>query len=410
MKRIFALIAIVSLTINSFGQDKVLSTNKEGSKYKFKEVAHLDATPVQSQGWTGTCWSFSALSFFESELARTGHGNDNILSEMYIVYHTYLGKADKYIRTDGNTNFDEGGAFHDIPWVISQYGIVPNEAFSGLNYGSERHTHSELAAVLKGAMNGLLKRNKSMRDGGKMTTAWMGAIRGILNAYLGEIPENVEEFKFSVKGKEYNPITYRDELGLDMSEYISLTSFSNHPFNQECQLAIADNWVWNSSYNVELDDLWGAAEYALKEGFTFAWGSDVSEDYFDFYSALAVVPQDRSSIYVEGENNDNFSDGGSKKIASCFSEPVEEMEITQELRQKGYDNKQTTDDHGMHAVGLYEDQNGTKYLLIKNSWGVGNDCDGYLYVSEAFFRYKTINIYLHKDGLSKDMKKKLNIK
>lgn len=404
-KTLSAVVATILLTGVSFAQD--YSTNKQGSEYKFEEIVHLDATPVLSQGWTGTCWSFSALSFFESELDRMGKKTD--LSEMWIVYHAYLGKAEKYVRTDGHTNFDEGGAFHDIPWVIKKYGIVPATAFKGLNYGTERHTHSELSEVLKGTVGGVLKARKDLSRNGSMTTAWMGAIRGVLNAYLGEVPAKTEDFKFNVDGKEYNPISYRNELGLNMDDYISLTSFSNHPYYEECQLAIADNWVWGSSYNVPLADLWEAAQYSLKEGYTFAWASDVSEDYFDFRSGLAVVPEDKSTILVSGRDNKNFSDAGAAKKSSCFITPVKEEEITQEKRQLAYDNKQTTDDHGMHAVGLYKDQNGTNYLLIKNSWGTGNDCDGYFYASEAFFKYKTINIYVHKDALPKALKKKLKL-
>ncbi|MBD3636534.1 MAG: aminopeptidase [Crocinitomicaceae bacterium] len=407
MKKIIAIVLVAAFSITVSAQ-KAEITNKEGSEYRFEQIAHLDATPVESQGWTGTCWSFSALSFFETELDRMGKDMP-VLSEMYIVYQAYLGKAEKYYRTDGNTNFDEGGAFHDIPWVIRRFGVVPKDAFPGLEYGLSSHNHSELAEVLKGAMKGVMKARKEMDDDTGMTTSWKKAIRGILNAYLGEIPENVEDMTFKVEGKKYNPISYRDELGLDMDDYVSLTSFSNHPWNEECKLAIADNWAWGSSYNVKLEDLWGAAEYALKEGYSFAWGADVSEAYFSFRSGLAIVPKDKETIYVSGRNNKNFSDAGSEKKASCFMKPVEEEEITQEMRQKGYDAKQTTDDHGMHAVGLYKDQKGTKYLLIKNSWGTRNDCDGYFYASEAYFKYKTINIYLHKDALSKDMKKKLNI-
>ncbi|WP_027420585.1 C1 family peptidase [Crocinitomix catalasitica] len=389
-----------------FAQEKL--TNQEDSKYEFKKIAHLDATPVQSQGRTGTCWSFSALSFFESEVTRMGKP-ETTLSEMYIVYNTYLGKADKFIRTDGHTNFSEGGAFHDIPWVIKRKGIVPASVYSGLNYGTETHTHAELYEVLNGATEGVLKSTKNLRGSAALSSSWQNALRGILNAYLGPIPEKVEEFEFTADGAKYNPITYRDHLGLNMDDYVSITSFSNHPYNEKCFLAIADNWAWGESYNVTLEDLWAVAENSLKTGYTFAWASDVSEDYFDFRSGLAVVPEDKSTIQVRGQNNKNFSDAGAEKIASCFMEPVKEQVITQEIRQAGYDNKQTTDDHGMHAVGLYQDQNKTDYLLIKNSWGTGNHCDGYLYVSKAFFDYKTINIYVHKDALPKELRKKLGL-
>lgn len=406
MKRIFFTIAVQVLfglqVFAQYGYTEPVK-NAEDSDYKLTKVVLLDATPVQSQGITGTCWSFSALSFFESELMRMGMKNPDLLSEMYVARKAYEAKAEKYVRMDGKTNFSEGGAFHDIPYVIRHYGIVPLAVYDGLNYGSKSHDHSEMFRVLNGALQGIIEQTHSSRFNG-LTTAWKGALNGILDAYFGPDPVN-----FTFKGKEYTPRSYADAIGLNMDEYVSLTSFMHLPENEECQLAIQDNWAWGSSYNVSLDDLFAACEYALRNGYTLAWGADVSEKGFSFSNGLAINPVDKETISVSGKDNKNFSDAGATKTSNAFKTPVDEVVVTPEIRQEGYDNKTTTDDHGMHIVGLYKDQNGTKYFLVKNSWGTGNFPQGYLYVSESYFKWKTINVYLHKDGLSKEMKKKLNL-
>jgi len=400
---ILSFLGLSTLSLAQFGYTEPVK-NAEDSEYKLSKVAHLDATPVQSQGYTGTCWSFSALSFFESELIRKGAKSPDLLSEMYIVRKAYESKAEKYIRMDGKINFSEGGAFHDIPYVIRNYGIVPLEVYEGLNYGSEKHNHSEMFSVINGAMQGLLG-HMNERNTKSITMAWKAALNGILDAYLGD---DVKEFE--LKGKKYTPKSYADAIGLNMDDYLSLTSFTNHELNKECLLAIPDNWAWGKSYNVSLDNLFDACEHALREGYTVAWGADVSEKGFSFSNGLAINPEDESTINVSGNDNKNFSDGGAQKTSNAFKTPVKEVNVTPEIRQEGYDNKTTTDDHGMHIVGLYKDQKGTKYFLVKNSWGTGNYPEGYLYVSESYFKWKTINIYLHKDGLSKELKKTLGLK
>ena len=378
-------------------------TNIKGSSYAFSEVVRHDATPVLSQGYTATCWSFSALSFFESEMMRKGIENPPILSQMYVARKAYEGKAEKFIRMDGKINFAQGGAFHDIPWVFNRYGIVPNEVYNGLNYGLDRHNHRELYTVLNGYMQGVLK-FVDEKGNKPLSPAWSEGFAGILDAYLGVDPK-----EFTYNGEQYTPKSYAEKTGLNMEDYVSLTSFTHFDNYQTCQLAIQDNWAWGTSYNVALEDLQSAAEYALKNGYTVAWGADVSEKGFNFRKGLAIVPEDESTIDVKGKDNNNFSDAGADKSSNAFYTPVKELSITPELRQAQYDNKTTTDDHGMHITGIYKDQNNTTYFLVKNSWGTANYPEGYLYVSENYFKLKTINIYLHKDALPEDLKKKLNL-
>lgn len=394
----FLIAAFFLSTFVGFAQDTI--TNKKGSKYVFQSLKHLDATPIENQNSTGTCWSFSALSYFESELMRMGKG-DHRLSEMYVVRKAYEGKADYYVRMHGNHNFGAGGAFHDIPWVINHYGIVPLEVYKGLSYGTEEHNHDELDGILTAAVK-VIKDNPQK----KLTPAWKNAIGGVLDAYLGEDPT---EFKY--KGKKYTPRSYADELGLKMSDYVAITSYTHHPFYSSFVLEIPDNWAFGSVYNVPLDEMMNVMEQAVMKGYTFAWGADVSEDGFSFRDGLAILPKDPNTIKRKGKDSKYFNNAGAEKISNAFEEPVPQLWVTQEQRQEAFDNFETTDDHGMHVTGLVKDQNGDKYFLVKNSWGDDyNDCDGYFYASFAFVRYKTMNIYVHKDALSDDLKKKLGIK
>lgn len=398
MRKQILFSALALSTQIAFGQTV---TNAPDSKYQFTKVIQLDATPVENQGMTGTCWSFSSLSFFESELIRLGNKNPAELSEMYIVRKAYEAKADRFIRMDGKINFSEGGAFHDIPYVIKRYGIVPKSVYTGLTNGKTTYNHEELFSVLNSFMQTILA---EVQKGHGISTDWKKAFSSILDSYLG--PDITE---FTYEGKKYTPMTYANSLGLKMNDYVSITSFSNDPFYEPCEITIPDNWAWGDSYNVPLEDLVSVAENALKNGYTLAWGADVSEKGFNFRQGIAIIPEDESTIQVRGKDNKSFNDPGAAKASNAFLEPVKEQTITQEKRQKGYDEKMTTDDHGMHIVGLFKDQNGTRFFLVKNSWGTDNLPQGYLYVSEHYFRMKTINIYLNKDGLSKDLKMKLKL-
>ena len=403
MKKTLFITALV-LTVSVFSQEK-FETNKKDSDYKFTVLKDLEATNVQSQGRTGTCWSFSSLSFFESEIIRLNNEKHN-LSEMFVVRNAYVGKAENFLRMYGTFTFGPGGAFHDIPWVIERYGIVPEEVYKGLNYGDTIHRHAEMEAIL----GATVKELASKPQNGTLTPVWKKAFTGILDAYLGDLPEKVEEFNFTYKGKEYSPMSYAKSLGLDMDNYISLTSYNHHPFYSKFVLEVQDNWAMQSAYNLPIEEFMGVMEEAIMSGYTFAWGADVSEKGFAYRDALAILPEDESTITKKGKDNKHFSDAGANKISNAFMTPVKEKIVTQEQRQLAFDVQETTDDHGMHVTGLVQDQNGTKYFIVKNSWGKTNQCDGYFFASFPYVRYKTMNILVHKDALSKNIKKKIGIK
>jgi bleomycin hydrolase len=379
-----------------FGQEEV---KKEG--YKFTMVKELPGTPVKNQYKSNTCWSFSAISFLESELLRMGKGEYN-LSEMFIVYNTYYEKALQYARWQGNVNFAGGGEAHDVLSVIGNIGIVPEEVYSGKVIGEKEHMHNEMDGVLDGFMEALIK-----NANGKLTPVWPLAIKGILNAYLGEYPE-----KFTYEGKDYTPKSFANDLGLDLSNYVEIGSYTHHPFYERFILEVPDNWSMDKIYNVPLDEMMSIIDYSLEKGFTVGWGSDISEKGFSWTNGVAVVPAvDPEDITgTEREKWEKLTQKEREKMMYSFDEPVPERVITQEIRQQAFNNYQTTDDHGMHITGLAKDQNGTEYYYVKNSWGTtGNDYKGFFYASKPFVAYKTIYILVHKDAIPKEIRKKLSL-
>lgn len=392
-------IMVVFLTMlgwSAAAQDTLV--NKPGSEYVFTKVVNHEALPVQNQSISGTCWSFSALSFIESELIRMGKGTHN-LSEMFVVRHAYVDKAENYVRMHGKNNFSAGGAFHDIPHVIAEYGIVPESVYDGLQYGAEKHNHMEMDAILKGMADAIIE-NK----GKKLTPAWKRAIGNAVDAYLGELPDT-----FTYNGATYTPQTFAASLGLNMDDYVYLTSFTHHPYYDSFVLEVPDNWNYGSVYNVPLEELMETIDYALEEGYTLAWAADVSEKGFSFRDGLALVPADEATIKSKGTDSRYFNDAGAEKIGNAFMVPTEEQIITPIMRQEAFDNYETTDDHGMHMTGIYEDQQGNRYYMVKNSWGDNNACDGYFLASSAYVAYKTMDIMLHKDALPKALRKKLDL-
>jgi bleomycin hydrolase len=351
--------------------------------YKFTPQIDLEATPVISQGRTGTCWSFSSTSFLESEIIRlTGKKVD--LSEMFTVRNTYPKKLENYVMRQGKAQFSEGGLAHDVMNSVAEYGLVPNDAYSGLFQNETAHNHAELVAVLK-AMADTYVDNPAR----SLSKKWKPATEAVLDTYLGE---NLETFSF--EGKQYTPESFRDAMKIVADDYVSITSFTHAPFYTEFILNIPDNWSYGSFYNVPLDEMMASIDNALLKGFTVELDCDVSEKTFSSKDGVAVIPQDV-------ENN-------IKALQGVYPE----LKITQEYRQDEFENFTTTDDHLMHITGTLVDQNGTKYYKVKNSWGTDetrNANGGYVYFSESYMRLKTISITVHKDALPKATSKKLNL-
>ena len=365
--------------------------------YEFTTVKENPVTPVKNQYRSGTCWCYSALSFIESEILRT-KGQETDLSEMFVVGKSYHDRAIKYVRLDGHLNFAAGSSFGDVLHVIKDYGIVPQDAMPGLNYGSDKPEHFEMDEALKGYVDAIKEvPNK------KLTTAWVRGLDGIIAAYLGEYPE-----RFSVNGVEYNPVSYRDFLGINPDDYVNLTSFTHHPFYEPFVIEVCDNWRWDSAWNLPIDELMAVMYNAIEKGYTIAWGSDVSEKGFTT-NGIAVALKEE--VKANGSDQERWvGKSNEEKTENAPAQLPEEVSVTQEMRQEGYDRKTTTDDHGMHIYGLAKDQNGTPYFMVKNSWGESGKYKGIWYASDAFVRYKTLNIVVHKDALPKDIRKKLGIK
>lgn len=397
MKKLIAasLLLACSLSATNVGA-------QEKEEYVFTPVKELKITSVKNQNRTGTCWSFSGIGFLEAELLRMGKGEYD-LSEMFVVSHSYKDKADKFVRLHGCLNFAQGGSFGDVLYATKHYGAVPESVMNGLQYGEDQHVHGELESLAISYVNTVIK-----NPNGKLSPVWKKGFDGIIDSYLGEIPE-----KFTYNGKEYTPKSFGEELGLNIDDYISLTSYTHHPFYTAFPIEVQDNWRWDLSYNLPLDELMQVMDNAINTGYSIAWASDVSEKGFT-RNGVAVAA-DVAAFETSGSDQDKWV-GLSRsekdaEIRKMIERPgCKELTITQEMRQKDYDNYQTTDDHGMLIYGIAKDQTGKKFYMVKNSWGTDNKYKGTWYASEPFIAYKTMTIVVHKDALPKAIKTKLGIK
>ena len=398
MKKLLTLAALALLTNVTSAQENENKTKKEEG-FKFEEVLALPITPIKNQANSGTCWAYSALSFMESEIIRAGHKGDIDLAEMFIVHNAYRDRAEKFVRLHGHLNFGAGSSFGNVIAVMKKDGIVPQSVFPGLNYGTDHNNHQELDALTSAYVNVIKDAPQKY-----LTPAWKKGYLGILNAYLGEIPST-----FQVDGKEFTPKTYLESLKINMDDYIDLTSWTHHPFYEQMVIEVPDNWIWERAYNLPLDELIEAIDASLENGYTVAWASDVSEDGFT-RNGLAVLPNIEKMEMVGTDQAKWLKMSAREKSAAALNSPCPELEVTQEMRQEAYDNFQTTDDHGMHIYGIAKDQTGKKYYMVKNSWGENAGAyKGFWYVSEAYVRYKTMDIVINKNALPKSIRKKLSL-
>lgn len=402
--RFFASVILLAVILTVYAQPgrtgatQVQNPANEG--YKFTTVIDLKATPVKNQASTGTCWCFATTSFIESELLRMGKGEYD-LSEMFIVRHNYLDKLkDNYLR-QGKGNLGQGSLAHDWMIVFSREGIVPDEVYPGLGYGSPTHNHSELNAFINAVAAVPVQRKRE-------SPQYHQIVNAIFDVYFGKVPET-----FTYKGVSYTPQTFAKSLGINVDDYVEITSFTHIPFYSQGIVEVPDNWRMAKFYNVPINEMIEIMDYSLNNGYTIAWDGDVSERGFSHANGVAVIPEVAVSADFSGTDRARFermANQGRQAESQGVSGPAPEMKVTQETRQAEYENFSTTDDHLMHITGLVKDQNGIKYYKTKNSWGTDrNSFGGYLNMSENYVKAKTIFIMVNKKAIPPAIKAKLGI-
>lgn len=400
MKRLMLSAVAFCLALTAAAQTD--TNNDSAPGYQFTDVKVIETTPVKDQSRSGTCWCFSTLSFLESEIIKAG-GEPMHLSEMWIVRHSFMDKAEKYVRMHGTLNFAEGGAAHDVTEGIREHGIVPFEVYPGLNYGTAKPDFHEISEVLKSYLDAVIR-----AAGNKpLSTAWKRGFNAILDEYFGVLPET-----FTYEGKEYTPESFAASLPISMDDYVDVSSFTHHPFYSHFIIEVPDNWMWAEVYNVPLEEMMQIVDNALENGYTVAWGTDVSEKGFSRTKGIGVIPEaDLEGMSgTEAERWGKLTEQEKEAALYKFDKPGKERTITQEMRQTSFDNWETTDDHGMLIMGVAKDQNGTPYYKVQNSWNTVAPYDGFWYFSKPFVAYKTTSLMVNKNAIPKEIAKKLGLK
>ena len=390
LKPLFAAVLIaLAATSNVSAQDdlinKVKANQSANSKeaFKFSDVINLENTSVKDQGSSGTCWSYSANSFIESEMIRMGKKPIE-LSQIFTARNAYIEKGKMYVKMHGAVTLGEGGAFHDVMNMYKKYGTVPRSVYTGLQEGQSRNNFSEMSKMNESLLAAVIKNDK-------LSENWLKAYTAVIDTYLGEAPT-----EFMYEGKKYTPKTFADQVvGVKADDYIEISSLKEYPYYSKFVLLVPDNWSFDQVYNVKMDELVETVDSALKNGYTVAWAGDVSEKGFSWKNGVAYVPEI------------DFAQMTAEQKADMFNGPKAEKKVTEDDRQKAFDNYETTDDHGMHITGIAKDQNGKEYYIVKNSWGLSNDYKGYMYMTKEFMKYKATAIMLHKKAVPSAIAKKL---
>ena len=408
MKKLMIFAAIAAISTSTWAETPETQKKDSAEGFQFTTIDSVAITSVKNQKSAGTCWSYSGMSFLESEILRKTKKTYDF-SEMFVVENTYMDRADKAVRTHGDVSFSQGGSFCDIFYCLRNYGLVPDsEMPAGVMYGDTLSNHKELSAMTDPLVAAAAKATKLQfsPDGEAL---WKKAVRAVHEIYLGKIPE-----KFKFEGKEYTPKTFAASTGLNADDYVSLTSFTHHPYSTGDNkgkgfiIEIQDNWRWGESLNLELDDLMKIIDNAIANGYTVLWGGDVSEDGFT-RNGLAVWP-DMEAPEAPGQDQARWLKLDRKsKGEELTKKPLPQKKVTAESRQRGYDNFETTDDHGMHIFGTAKDQYGNKYYMVKNSWGVTGKYNGIWYMTPEFCAAKTMNYVVNKNAVPKDLQKKYGI-
>ena len=401
MKKIIALamLAVVATGANAKGkkQPKV-----DPNKPVFTIVKENPITSVKDQNRSGTCWAYSTLSYFESEILKsTGKTYD--LCESFVANKDYMDRAIQVVRYHGDMQFSQGGSAYDVYYVLKNYGICPEDAmpFPGSLYGDSLNNFNEFFSLLEPYVEGIATNKAS-----KISGQWKVGFQGILDAYLGECPEN-----FTYEGKNYTPKSFMSSLGLNMDDYVTITSYTHHPFYSQFVVEVQDNWRNPASYNLPMDEMMQIIDNAVMNGYTVAWGGDVSEPGFT-RDGLAYMIDAKKMQSLQGSDMARWlglSAAKRRNLIDSLGCNVPEVQPTQEMRQERFDNWELTDDHGMLIYGIAKDQNGKEYYMVKNSWGEAGKYKGTWYMTKTFIAANTMDYMVNKNAIPANIRKKMGI-